>query len=124
MATDYERLGGASRVRELVDAFLDEVFSDFIIGFHFQGRDQSRIRTHEFEHAAALLGGPQTYTGRPIPRTHKPLGINRGQFRRRLVILRSVLKRMGVEPDIIDRWVETEARLESAVTDGTDCSVE
>ena len=124
MPSDYERLGGREAVRQLVDAFLDQVFSDFVIGFHFEGRDQDRIRRHELEHAIALLGGPDAYAGRPIGAVHQPLKINRGQFRRRLVILRSVLGTHGVPEDIIERWVAHDARLEPAITDGTDCTPE
>lgn len=124
MATDYERLGGTEGVRALVDAFLDEVFGDFIIGFHFEGRDQDRIRHHELAHAIALLGGPDAYEGRPIAQVHQPLRINRGQFRRRLVILRSVLANNRVPEDIIERWIAHDSRFEKAVTDGTDCAPE
>ena len=122
MTTDCERLGGEEAVRRLVDAFLDLVFSDFVIGFHFAGRDHDRIRAHEAEHAIRILGGTAPYTGRPLPDVHRPLRINRGQFRRRLVLLRSTLDRHGVPPDIADRWVAAEARLEPAITDGTDCA--
>lgn len=124
MISDYERLGGHEGVRVLVDAFLDAVFGDFIIGFHFEGRDTDRIRAHELEHAVALLGGPSAYTGRPIGKVHQPLRINRGQFRRRLVILRSVLESHDVDPAIIERWLAHDQRLEPAITDGTECTPE
>ena len=122
MATDYERLGGSDGVEALVNAFLDAVFSDFIIGFQFAGRDLDRIRKHELEHAIALLGGPDAYTGRPIAQVHQPRKINRGQFRRRLVILRSILANNRVPEDIIERWLAHDSRFEKAVTDGTDCA--
>ncbi len=122
MTTDYERLGGEPQVRRLVDAFLDLVFDDFVIGFLFEGRDLDRIRAHELEHAIRILGGPMLYTGRPLPEVHRPLRINRGQFRRRLVLLRSTLRKHGVPDDIARRWVDAEARLEPAITDGTDCA--
>lgn len=121
MPTDYELLGGHDEVHRLVDAFLDAVFADFIIGFHFEGRDLERIRRHELEHAVGLLGGPSEYSGRPIGKLHQPLRINRGQFHRRLAILRSVLGREGVPAEIVERWVAFDARFEAAVTDGSDC---
>lgn len=119
--TDYDRLGGEPAVRALVDAFLDLVFADFIIGFQFVGKDQARIREHEATHAIALLGGPKAYSGRPIGAVHQPLKINAGQFRRRLVLLRSALRSAGVPDDVAERWVAAEAKLEAVVTDGTDC---
>ncbi len=122
MPTDYERLGETEGVRQLVDAFLDQVFGDFIIGFHFEGRDHDRIRRHELEHAVQLLGGPKAYTGRPVGALHRPLKINRGQFRRRLAILKTTLTAHEVPEPIIERWLAHDQRLEAAITDGTDCT--
>ncbi len=120
--TDYERVGGADGLERIVDAFVDRVFADFIIGFWFAGRDRARIKRHEVEHAARHLGGPTEYTGRPIGAAHRPLGINRGHFRRRLAILRTVLAEHDVPEDVIARWLATDRALESAVTDGSDCT--
>ena len=119
--TDYERIGGEPALERLIGRFLDRVFGDFIIGFLFEGRDRARIHRHEVEHAAALLGGPRRYAGRPLAAVHQPLRINRGQFRRRLAILRVVLHADGVPPEIIERWIGHDARLERAITDGLDC---
>jgi len=119
--TDYERIGGRAGLETLIGAFIDRVFDDFIIGFLFIGKDRARIVRHEMEHASAHLGGPSTYSGRPIPAVHRPLRINAGHFRRRLAILRTVLSDHGVDADIIERWVASNQRLESSITDGTDC---
>ena len=120
-ASDYERLGGHEGLERLVRAFIDRAFDDMIIGFTFVGKDKERIVRHEVEHASGNLGGPSAYTGRPVARVHRPLRINRGQFRRRLALLRTVLREQGVEEDIIDRWVAADRRLEEAIVDGTDC---
>ncbi len=107
-----------------MDAFVERVAQDFIIGFLFQGKDLARIK--RFETALALThlqppGGGARYGGQPIAAVHKPLRINAGQFRRRLALLRTVLSDRGVPDDIVARWVAHDARLESAITDGTDC---
>lgn len=118
---DWTRMGGEEAVRGHVGAFVDRVFDDFVIGFLFEGRDRDRIVQHELEHASTHLGGPLTYQGRPVGAVHRPLRINAGQFRRRLAILRHVLTERGVPPDIVARWVAADARLERAITDGSDC---
>lgn len=120
--TDYERLGGADALEHLIDLFIDVVFDDFIIGFWFKGKDRERIKRHEVEHAAKILGGPSRYTGRPIVPLHKPLGINKGHFRRRLAILTKVLTDEGVEEDVIERWLAHDRKLQDQITDGTDCA--
>lgn len=119
--TDLERVGGAGEVRHLMARFVERVAGDFIVGFLFEGRDLERIATHEAELAIAHLGGAGVYNGRPIGQVHRPLRINRGHFRRRLAILRTVLGEAQVDPEIIQRWVAHDAALEPVVTDGTEC---
>lgn len=119
--SDYDRLGGAAGLRRVVEAYVARFAGDFIIGFLFEGKPLGRIVEHEVQLAAGHLGGPSAYTGRSLAAAHQPLKINRGHFRRRLAILRTVLAEHGVEPDIIERWIGFESRLEAAVTDGTDC---
>ena len=118
---DYTALGGAPGVERLLRAFVDRVFDDFIIGFHFIGKDRERSIKHEVEHASEHLGGPSVYTGRPLHQVHRPLPSNRGHFRRRLALLRTVLQEHDVDGAIIERWLAADRRLEAAIVDGTDC---
>ncbi len=119
---DLERLGGPEAVRGHIEAFVSRVFDDFIIGFQFANSDKQRVIEHETTFALRhLSGGRHGYSGRPLHQVHKPRRINRGQFRRRLAILRTVLGERGVPPDIIDRWVEHEQGMMNLVVDGTDC---
>ncbi len=119
--TDFDHMGGHDKVTAVMADFVSRTFGDFIIGYLFEGRDQARITKHEIQYATAHLGGPNAYAGRPIGSTHRPLRINKGHFRRRLAILRTTLRDHGVDEDIIDRWIAREAKLESVITDGTDC---
>ncbi len=121
---DWERLGGEEAVRAHVEAFVARIFDDMIIGFHFEGHDRARIARHELELASTHLGGELGYRGRPIAGAHRPLRINRGQFRRRLAIVRTVLTERGVPADVVERWIAHEQRLERVITDGTDCVAE
>lgn len=121
MPTPYEQLGGEPVLRLIIDRFVDRVFADRIIGFFFEGKDRARIKAHEFEHAARTLGAAVAYTGRPVGVVHPPLRINAGQFRRRLAILRQEIERAGVSAEITELWINSEQRLLSVVTDGTDC---
>ncbi|HHO54706.1 MAG TPA: hypothetical protein ENK18_28500, partial [Deltaproteobacteria bacterium] len=102
-------------------AFVSRMHGDFIVGYLFEGRALDRIVQHEAELAISHLGGEASYTGRPIGAVHRPLRINRGHFRRRLAILRTLLSERGVPEDIIERWIAHDAALEAVVTDGIDC---
>ncbi|MCB9680917.1 MAG: group 1 truncated hemoglobin [Alphaproteobacteria bacterium] len=120
--SDWDELGGETGVRALVQAFVDRVFDDMIIGFLFVGKDRDRIVQHELELASVHLGGPLGYRGRPIGPLHRALRINAGQFRRRLAVLRTVLRERGVAEEVVSRWVAHDQRLQPVVTDGTDCA--
>jgi hemoglobin len=117
----FERAGGEPVVRAVVERFVDRVWDDPIIGFFFAGKDRARVKLHEYEHAATVLGGGSAYTGRPIAPLHRALKINAGQFRRRLAILRQELERAGVPQDVIDVWLAAQRAMEQQITDGTDC---
>lgn len=110
-ASDYERLGGREAIAAMVRVFVDRVFDDVMIGFHFRDADRDRVHRHETELACQFLGGPEVYTGRPIREAHAPHPITGGQFMRRWRILADVLEEHGVPTDILERWRQhTEAR--------------
>lgn len=117
----FERAGGEAVVRAVVDRFVDRQFDDPIIGFFFAGKDRDRVKRHEYEHAAGVLGADVPYAGRPIPQLHRALRINAGQFRRRLALLRQELERAGVATDVAALWLDAQRRMERSITDGTDC---
>ena len=119
--TDFELIGGSSRLEQVLSAFVERVYADPIIGFFFVGRDRERILRHEIAFAARHLGGPSEYSGRPLGEVHRPLRINRGQFRRRMAILRTVLGQQEVPIEIIERWVAAESALIDVITDTSDC---
>ena len=121
--TDFDRVGGFDRVNEVMADLIARCAGDFIIGYFFEGRDLKRIVNRETELAAAHLGGPTGYSGRPIGAVHQPLRINRGHFRRRLAFLRLVLADHGIPEDVQKRWLAHDSALEPVVTDGSDCAV-
>lgn len=122
MPTLFEQIGGEPVLRAIIDRFVDRLFEDRIIGFLFEGKDRERIRRHEYEHAAASLGAPVAYGGRPIVGLHRPLRINAGQFRRRLAILRQEMEKAGVPEEVRLQWNASQERLLPAITDGSDCN--
>jgi hemoglobin len=118
---DFEAVGGAEAVSAIIRDFIERVYADAIIGFFFVTIDKERLILRESQLAAAHLGGPQEYSGRPIHKAHARHPINRGQFRRRLYLLEKTLDAHGVPADIKERWLDHDRRLESAVTDGREC---
>ena len=107
----------------MVRVFVDRVFDDVMIGFHFRDADRDRVHRHETELACQFLGGPEAYTGRPIREAHAAHPITGGQFMRRWKILEDVLREHDVPEDIRERWYQhTEARRGLVTGDaGSEC---
>ncbi len=110
------RLGGPERVRSIVAAFVDRVFDDMMIGFHFRAADRAHVKEREAELALRFLGEPVAYRGRPLSEAHAPHPITGGQFHRRLVLLRETLEEHGVPGDLVEAWIAHDQALRGQVT--------
>ena len=71
----YERVGGAATIEKLVDAFYVEVMADPELAPFFEEVSIEKLILMQREFFSAALGGPVTYTGRPIAYAHHGLGI-------------------------------------------------
>jgi hemoglobin len=96
----YEKLGGESRLRDIIDTFVDRVFADRMIGFFFRSADRRRIKELEFQLAAGFLGAEIEYRGRPLEKVHANHPIMGGHFARRRQILSETLDFFEVPDEI------------------------
>ncbi|MCA9643565.1 MAG: group 1 truncated hemoglobin [Polyangiaceae bacterium] len=112
----FEQLGGERELRTIIDEFVDRVFDDVMIGFFFQRASRERLKAKEYEFAAEHLGGPVTYSGRPIAQAHAAHPIMGGQFMRRLRILEEVLEAHDVSPAVREHWLAHTEGLRAMVT--------
>jgi hemoglobin len=101
----FDELGGEPVLRRIIDRFVERLFGDLMIGFFFQRADRARIQEKEYEFAAAHLGAPVAYTGRPLEAAHRPHRIFDGQFQRRLTILRETLEEFGVSERVREHFL-------------------
>lgn len=122
-ATLFDDLGGEPALRRIIDRFVDRVFDDVMIGFFFRNARRERIKQKEYEFAAEHLGGPVSYTGRPIAEAHRAHPIMGGQFARRLQILKETLEAADVPEHVKQHWLaHTEALRPLVTTDvGREC---
>jgi hemoglobin len=114
--TYFERLGGETSLRAIIDEFVDRTFADTMIGFFFQRANKERTKRFEYEHAAAFLGAPIAYGGRDLREAHKKHPIMGGQFARRRRILETTLEKHGVPADIRAAWLAHQDALRDEVT--------
>jgi len=120
-ATLFVRLGGSSKLRDVIDDFVARIFRDVMIGFLFKGKSKERIRELEYRFAAVHLGAPDIqYTGRPLGEAHAASPISSGHFARRKKILEETLTDHGVDPDVIAAWLAHVESLRALVVRPTD----
>lgn len=112
----FERLGGASKLREIIDFFIDRVFEDRMIGFFFRNADRARIKEMEYQLAAEFLGADVKYTGRPLAKAHANHPIMGGHFARRRQILKETLEAFHVPEQIKSIWLAHTDSLRPLIT--------
>jgi hemoglobin len=115
MSTPYDAIGGESRVRAVLQVLYDRLFEDPIVGFLFEGKDKAHIVEQQVAFTCAFLGGPQRYTGKPLPEAHAKLPLLAGHFDRRHWLLRQVLEERGVPDDVQAAWLKLDADLRPSV---------
>src|ERR1043165_8144587 len=112
----FVQLGGETKVREIVDRFIDRVFADRMIGFFFRNANRARIKEMEYQHAAQFLGADVKYTGQPLDRAHAKHPIMGGHFARRRQILKETLEELAVPDPIRAAWLAHTDRLRQLIT--------
>ena len=112
----FDELGGEPVLRKIVDRFVDRIFDDVMIGFHFRNASRARVKAKEYEFAAAHLGADVVYTGRPIDEAHRRHPIMGGQFMRRLQILKDTLNEFQVPAHIQEHCIRPAESLRHLVT--------
>jgi truncated hemoglobin YjbI len=110
----FEQIG-EERLRALVDRFVDRVFDDLMIGFHFRDANRARVKAKEYELAAQHLGADVEYTGQPIRVAHAKHPIMGGQFERRLKILEEVFAELNIPGVIREHWLTHDESLRSQI---------
>ncbi|HEY8089206.1 MAG TPA: group 1 truncated hemoglobin [Polyangiaceae bacterium] len=115
MKTMYEAIGGPERIRAVLQSLYDRIFDDPIIGFLFQGRDKAHLVEQQLAFTCKFLGGPEKYTGRPLPEVHAVLPLLAGHFDRRHRLLEQVLEEQGVPLEVRRVWLGIDTNLRSSV---------
>jgi len=118
----FDRIGGEA-LRAVIADFYERVFADVMIGFMFQGKDKARLIDKEWELAAALLGAPVKYSGKPMRAAHAQHTIFGGHFERRLQILRETMRDHHVDPDVVAAMIDHAQSLRDQITRdrGSEC---
>ena len=76
----YDRIGGASGVASLVDAFYMRVIADPELRPYFDHVPLDKLRRMQVEFFSAALDGPTRFTGTPVIHAHQGRRITRQHF--------------------------------------------
>lgn len=100
MPSNYDRIGGARVLTAVVADHYRRVLADPTLAHFFTDVDLVRVQRRQVEFFAAVLGGPVRYTGSPMRRVHRGLGITRRHFDRVVHHLTESLAAASVPADL------------------------
>jgi hemoglobin len=115
MKTLYEAIGGEPAVRDVIARLYELLFDDPIVGFLFEGKDRAHIVELQTAFTCGFLGGPQRYTGKPLPEAHAALPLLPGHFDRRHRLLDQVLREKSVPEEVRRVWLRIDESLRPSV---------
>jgi hemoglobin len=114
-ASLYEAIGGEPRVRAVLQSLYDRLFEDAMVGFLFDGKDKAHIVEQQVAFTCRFLGGPQVYSGLPLPKAHASVPLLPGHFDRRHRLLEQVLEAEGVPLEVKRVWLQIDTALRPSV---------
>ena len=80
MASLYQRLGGLEAITSVVDSFVARCADDDRINRKFERSDIPRLKKMLVDQVCEATGGPCTYTGRDMQRTHDGMAVTADEF--------------------------------------------
>jgi hemoglobin len=102
--TPYEAIGGAERVRALVDRFYDRVRDDSPVMAQMHPADLTESREKLYEFLSGWLGGPQLYMqkrGHPRLRMrHAPFPVDEAAVKEWLRCMWGAMDDLGIEGEL------------------------
>lgn len=94
----YERLGGKPAITAVVDQFVANVAADSRINGRFATTDIPKLKGHLVDQVCHATGGPCTYQGRDMKRTHVGMQITTADFGALVQDLVAALDKFNVPP--------------------------
>jgi len=94
----YDRIGGAPAIDQLIPDFYRRVLEDPELSPFFGRTDMEKLRVMQREFFTMALGGPSSYSGRPLAHVHHGRGITAAHFARFAGHLLHTLEASGISP--------------------------
>ena len=125
----YDRMGGESVVRKVVDDFVTRAAADPAVNFTRQGQanpwqatpeNLERLKQRLVEFIATAAGGPMQYQGSDIVTAHRGMGITHKEFDALAGHLRAALEASGVPRREREELLNAVASTRGAVVEAGD----
>ena len=113
----YDRLGGTDGVERLLVTFYGLVLADPLLAPFFRDVPMDKLLRMQEELFSASLGGPHTYSGRPLREVHAGRGIGQPHFHRFRQHLLTTLQHAGVDAEDMREVVRRVSALRKDVLD-------
>lgn len=110
----YEEIG-AERIATVIRDFYRKAFEDPMLAHFFMNLDHDGLVAMQVDFACSMLGGPQSYRGKPLTLVHDPFLIRPPHFKRRQRILEETLEEQGVDRPLIEAWLKLEEKLKPLI---------
>jgi hemoglobin len=112
MATTlYEKMGGESPIKEMVDDFYRDVLTDEIVSHFFDHTDMEKQRHHQTAFISYALGGPSQYSGRSMEKAHEGLNLQPKHFDAIVKHLTDAIIAQGASQEDLDEALGKRSRL-------------
>ena len=102
----YDQLGGETGIESLVIAFYVRVMADAEMAPFFRHTSIAKLHDMQREFFTMALGGPVSYSGRPLAHVHHGKGITTHHFSRFVEHLVATLEEMGVEDSEAEKVID------------------
>jgi len=104
MKTLFERLGSTEGITSLVDEVVEAHMNNPAISARFlpyaeQPENLATIKKHTIDFFVMGSGGPQNYSGRDMPTTHKGMNISPAEYMHVVDDIMSVLDKRNTDED-------------------------
>jgi hemoglobin len=112
----YQKIGGETRLKEILADFYRRMSQDVLIGFFFTDKNLDEIISRQQQFLMYTMGAIPSYPGKSPTLAHLELPpILAGHFDRRLVILEQTLKGAGLSLKDIRTWINLEKSFRPAI---------
>ena len=92
----YRAFGEKAGLSTLMTDFVARLKADPRIGGFFKGVNAKHLATQLTDQLCAVSGGPCTYEGEPMGKSHKDLGIARADFNALVEVLQDTMGARGI----------------------------